>query len=99
MPFSKKLSTEFKQKDISFIYLCIESDKDIWDALLYKWQQGGYQLFLDSEQSRALKELFEFQGIPYYVIMDDDFTIAAKGSYLRPSNPETKTKIEKLLND
>ncbi|MFO7656162.1 MAG: TlpA disulfide reductase family protein [Bacteroidales bacterium] len=99
MPHSKQLSDEFKNKNVSFIYFCIESDKDIWDALLYKWQQGGQQFYLDNEQSKALKEVLGFQGVPYYILLDSDLTIVAEGSYLRPSNSDTKIEIEKLLNE
>jgi len=95
MPESKKLMDELKDKNVSFIYLCIDSEESVWKATLSKFQLEGYQYYFNKEQSEEIRGMFEIHGIPFYVLIDDKGNIIEKGSHLRPDY--AREKIGKLL--
>lgn len=97
MPHSKRLMEELKDKDVAFVFLCIDSEEKLWKANLAEFQIGGQHYFLTREQSADLRAVFEVQGIPHYFLIDQNGTIVEKGSHLRPNN--VKDKILGLLNE
>ncbi len=96
MPNSKLIEIELKDEDVVFVYICINSDKDKYLATLVELQLGGQQYFLSNEQSNEIKKLFEIQGIPFYILIDQNGIIKDKGSHLRPY--AAKTTINDLLS-
>lgn len=84
MPNSKKLEQNFKDKNVSFVYLCVNSDKAKYLATLDKLQLGGQHYFLTNQQSRDLFKMFDMPGIPYYILVDKEGTIKEQGNHLRP---------------
>ncbi|HPM10706.1 MAG TPA: TlpA disulfide reductase family protein [Paludibacter sp.] len=97
MPNSKKLMEDLRDKDVAFVFLCINSEEKLWKANLAELQIGGQHYFLTSAQSNDLRAVFEVQGIPYYFLIDRSGTIVEKGSHLRPEN--VKNIISSLLNE
>lgn len=95
MPNSKKLKEELEGKDVAFVYLCVDSEEELWKASLAQLQIGGEHYFLSKEQSTDLRKAFEIQGIPYYFLIDQQGVILDKGSHLRPNI--MKEKILELL--
>ncbi len=95
MPYSNKLMQDMEGRDVVFVYLCVDSDEQTWKADLDKMQMTGLQYYLDKEQSTALRQAFEINGIPEYLLFDRTGTLAARG--LRPSDERTKAKFEELL--
>lgn len=96
MPNSNKLMDDLKDKDVAFVFLCIDSEEKLWKSDLANLQIGGQHYFLTSEQSNDLRAAFEVHGIPYYFLIGRDGTIVEKGSHLRPGN--MKYKILDMLN-
>ncbi|WP_083663581.1 TlpA family protein disulfide reductase [Sphingobacterium sp. B29] len=90
MPNSKKLEQKFKDKAISFVYICVFSDKDRYMRTLNKLQLGGDHYFLNSQQSIDLSKIFNIPGIPYYIYIDKNGLIKQKGNHLRPEVMESK---------
>ena len=99
MPYSHKLMQELAGREVAFAYLCIESNESTWKANLDEMQMVGLQYFLTKEQSTGLRSAFGIEGIPYYLLVDRQGRVVEHGSHLRPSHPETRTKIEGLLNE
>lgn len=95
MPNSKKLKEELEGKDVAFVYLCVDSEEELWKASLAQLQIGGQHYFLSKEQSTDLRKAFDIQGIPYYFLIDQQGVILDKGSHLRPNI--MKEKILELL--
>ncbi len=95
MPHSKKLMEELQDKDIAFVFLCIDSQEKFWKANLSELQIEGQHFFLTQEQSNDLREAFEIQGIPYYFLIDQSGVIIEKGSHLRPNT--IKNKLIELI--
>ena len=96
MPHSKELMEELEDQNVAFVFLCIDSEEDLWKASLAELQIGGQHYFLSREQSADLRAVFEVQEIPHYFLIDQNGTIVEKGSHLRPNN--VKDKILGLLN-
>lgn len=97
MPFSKELMQTLDSDKIAFIYLCIDSDKDKWKAIISELDISGSHYFATPDQSRFLYQLFEMNGVPQYVLLDTKGNVIEKGIQLRPSESLIKTKIDKLL--
>jgi len=97
MPNSKRLMELLKGKEVSFVYVCLNSKEKQWKALLDKFQLGGQHYFLSKTQSDQWEKDFKITGVPYYFLLDKKGTIIENGSYLIPN--VTEEKIEKLLNE
>ena len=95
MPNSKIIEHELKDKDVAFIYICLESNEKQWKATLDKLQLGGQHYLLTNQQSAEMRNLFELTGVPYYLLIDKDGVIREKGHHLRPLN--ARDKIEEML--
>lgn len=97
MPNSKVLEQELKDEDVSFIYVCLDSDEKQWKATLDKYQLGGQHYFLSTIQSNEIRALLGMPGIPFYLVIDKDGVIKEKGNHLRPM--QAKNEILKLLKN
>ena len=96
MPNSKKLKEDLEGKDVVFVYLCVDSEEELWKASLAQLQIGGQHYFLSKEQSTDIRKAFDIQGIPHYFLIDQQGVILDKGSHLRPNI--MKEKILGLLD-
>lgn len=94
-PNSKALEQDLHGKDVRFIYVCLESEKEKALATMAKYQLGGVHYIASAVESRNFRNLFGINGIPFYVLIDKSGVIQEKGSHLRPLS--VKQKIDKLL--
>lgn len=95
MPISKKLMTELSNKNVAFVYLCLDSQENIWKENLSQLEIGGQHYLLNQQQSNELRRAFDINGIPFFILFNKHGQIADKGSHLRPS--VVKDKIEELI--
>jgi len=99
MPYSKELMGKFKNKNVSFVYVCIDSEEKIWRSFLSNFQlAGGQHYLLNKEQGKFFRNTMNVQGIPCYFLIDKKGQIIEQGSHLRPSDKQTEIKINELLN-
>jgi len=99
MPNSQKLEKKLDDDNVAFVYLCIDSKEEQWKALISEMNLGGSHYFASSDQSRFVCKLFEMNGVPEYVLIDQKGNIDEKGFHLRPSNGSIGNKIENLLKE
>jgi thiol-disulfide isomerase/thioredoxin len=97
MPHSKKLMQKFEGKDIEFIFLCIDSEKDGWKAMLSELQISGTHYFLNKAESSALRNILGISGVPHYLLIDKNGVIVKQGIDIRPSTGMAESEIQKLL--
>jgi thiol-disulfide isomerase/thioredoxin len=95
MPNSKKLERDFESKDISFVYICLDSNEDAWKSSISQFKLGGKHYFMTKEQSKDMRDIYEIRGIPYYILIGKNGEVIDKGSHLRPDL--VKKQIEKFL--
>jgi hypothetical protein len=95
MPNSKIVEHEFGDKDVVFVYLCLESEEQQWKAIREKLQIGGQHYLLSNKQSAEIRELLGVVGVPDYMLIDKKGVIKEKGNHLRPL--VAKDKIAEML--
>lgn len=94
---SQKLRQNLAGKDVVFVYLCISSpDEKTWRSLIGTKNIEGENYFLNYNQSQAILKSFKIKGIPYYLIVNKDGTIA-KANAGRPADDETIDGINTML--
>lgn len=97
MSISKVFHSKFDSKKVSFAYLCLDSGKKQWKNVIATDKIQGDHYFLDNNQSQIIREKYKIEGIPFYIIIDQNGNIRYKGNEFRPSNKITETEINKLL--
>lgn len=99
MPFSKQLRTEYKNKDVVFIYISVDKEFDKWEMASQK--EG---LFLDKNNFMALnypnmlfyKEI-QLNAIPRYLIYNKKGELVHKNAP-SPDSKEIRTELNKYLS-
>lgn len=97
-PFQKKLEAELKGKDIVFVNISVDYDKDkqAWEEMVEEKGLGGYQLFAKGPwEEKKIVQDYAIVGVPCYIIIDKEGKLVEVNAS-RPSNPETKEKLLKL---
>lgn len=94
MPRARELKKEMEGKEVVFVYICVNAEEDSWKNKLQELGIEGEHYYLNKTQSSEIMSLFEFSGIPHYVMIDRNGNIVP-GSNIRPS--QAKKQLEKLL--
>jgi thiol-disulfide isomerase/thioredoxin len=71
MENSHILTNKFKNReDIVFLYVNVSDEYNYWKKYITKEKMKGINLFADKNQSRELMDMYLFNGIPHYVLID-----------------------------
>jgi thiol-disulfide isomerase/thioredoxin len=94
IPYLKKLEEELKDKNIAFVSISVDEEKDKlkWEKFIEKEQLGGIQLFAKGWSDFA--RFYDINAIPRFLVFDQQGKIVTVNSP-RPSDPALK---ELLLN-
>ena len=97
LPASRKLQDQFKGKQVSFIYLSQDRNRDQWARKVYENDLQGHAnyVFADFERSGFVKE-FRIDFIPRYMVVDRSGNIAFPDAP-RPGDPKLAALIRRLL--
>jgi thiol-disulfide isomerase/thioredoxin len=95
---SKPFHKRFEEKDVAFIFLCLDSPKKQWKNVIKSENIEGDHYFLDINQSQLIRKMYEISGVPFYILLNKNGKLVLKGNAFRPSNPQTKTEILKLTS-
>jgi thiol-disulfide isomerase/thioredoxin len=98
MPYSKKLIERYKDKPVTFAFICLDSPKDAWKKNVADMGITGVQYYFDNDQSKSICKGLNINAIPHYMIINKDGDITESDVIGRPSQPMTINKIDKLLN-
>ena len=96
IPHLLKLEEEFKGKNIQFVSISVdrESAKATWKKMIVNKKMGGIQLFAPKGDSFAKD--YNISSIPRFILIDPK-GIVVKENMSRPSDPNTKEFLKKLL--
>ena len=94
LPHLKKLEEAYKDKDIHFVSLSCDQNKEAWEKMVTKDQLQGIQLHVGPNAS--FLDEYMINGIPRFIILDREGKIV-KANAPRPSNPETAKLFDELL--
>ncbi|OFY43695.1 MAG: hypothetical protein A2X18_09630 [Bacteroidetes bacterium GWF2_40_14] len=97
-PMSKILKDKYEGKNVVFVYLCLDSNIELWKKNISTLGSSGIHHVCTKEENMSLMKGFQIHGIPYFVLINKQGLITESGNYLVPANPETEEKIVKLIN-
>lgn len=95
--YSPALHTEYENKDVVFINLCMQSSRQSWQNSIKDMPVHGENYFLEPDPANIFMSAFNVSGFPSYMIIDKFGKIVTLNGP-RPSQPEEIKKIvEELL--
>jgi thiol-disulfide isomerase/thioredoxin len=95
IPHAKKLEEQFKNKDVVFLGVSIDQNKESWMKVIRENDIKGVQVIIDS--STDIEKLYNIKGIPRYLIIDREGKIVSNNAK-RPSG-EVWKDLESLLKE
>ena len=97
IPFFEKLYQEYKNDErIQFISFSLDENVEKWKAKVKKDNPEWAQFILTKSDLQFLKEKMGIVGIPRFIVINADGTIA-EGDALRPSDKNAKGMLEEVL--
>lgn len=97
MPASKALAGELKSKDVVFLYIGVECNKESWEKTIKEKQLEGEHYYADKNESVLLSNKFNFSAIPRYVLIDKEGKVAEEDAPRPGMGLELKSRINALL--
>ncbi|NIG52361.1 TlpA disulfide reductase family protein [Chitinophaga sp. Cy-1792] len=96
LPHLKHLEEEMEGKNVTFVGASVDEakDKEKWKTFVHDQEMKGTQIFM-SGWSEVTK-FYDIKGIPRFMVFDQQGKIVTIDAP-RPSTPELKALIEKLL--
>jgi thiol-disulfide isomerase/thioredoxin len=96
MPNARKLREHFAGKDVVFVYLCVQSEKQTWKAMIADLYIQGEHFLLSKNEYGALAEKFQISGIPRYLLLDKNGHMIDDNAK-RPGDAVLQSDIQRLL--
>ena len=96
IPYLKTLEQDYHQKNIIFLSVSVDTEKDKWLKMVEEEGLGGVQLWADG-WSQITKDYAIF-GIPRFILFSEDGKVISNDAP-RPSNQETRELFDKYLAD
>lgn len=99
IPFLQKIETDYQDKNIEFVSVSIDvaKDHDKWSAFVNDKNLGGVQLIADKDWNSDFLISYGINGIPRFILIDPNGKVV-KANAARPSDPELRKELDKLLN-
>ena len=93
-PSLRQLAKDYRQKPLRIVQILLDKG----DKGKLSLPESIEILSLSDAQRLGLDPILHFgRGIPFYLLVDPAGVIVEMGSHLRPSNPSTREKIDRLL--
>ncbi|NMN38121.1 TlpA family protein disulfide reductase [Pedobacter sp. SG918] len=98
IPYLQKLEEDLKGKNIEFISISVDAGKDKakWLNMIKDKKLSGVQLF--SSGGQDILDYYKIAGIPRFMIFDKTGKII-RADAPRPSDPELKNLIQKIIDN
>ena len=97
IPSLKKLEKEYHDKNIAFVSISIddEKDHDKWKKMIVDKELGGTQLFADNNWDSQFVQDYMIKGIPRFILLDPEGKII-NANAARPSDQKLSTILKEL---
>jgi len=98
IPHMKKIEEDYHGKNIVFVSLSLDKPKDNqkWKDFVKKEQLKGIQIMADKEFNSDVAKNYDVHAIPRFLLFDPKGNIINTDAF-RPSNPELREQLDKLL--
>ncbi|UMB53618.1 TlpA family protein disulfide reductase [Lutibacter sp. A64] len=93
-PSLNELKEEYKEKNIKFVSISIDKNKQDWVEYVTKHKLEGIQLWVDPENKKIINDGYNITMIPRFVLLDPQGKIVSANAP-RPSN---STEVRKIFN-
>ena len=94
IPSLQKLEADYHGKDITFMSVSLDTDKEAWEKMVADKELGGVQLWADG-WSKITKDYAIF-GIPRFMLFDAEGNVVSTNAP-RPSSSEIRELLEANL--
>tara|TARA_B100000768_G_C11188690_1_gene336302 strand:- start:165 stop:989 length:825 start_codon:yes stop_codon:yes gene_type:complete len=94
IPSLQKLETDYHGKDITFMSVSLDTDKEAWEKMVAEKELGGVQLWANG-WSKITKDYAIF-GIPRFMLFDNEGNVISTNAP-RPSSDEIRELLEANL--
>jgi thiol-disulfide isomerase/thioredoxin len=100
IPYLEELQEEFKDRDLKFISISIDSEKDTlkWKDFVLENDMKGIQLWADQEHHDMFYKNLNIKSIPRFVLLDREGKII-DAQAPRPSDQSLTEVLKKLLSE
>src|SRR5699024_9199980 len=97
IPHMKEIQEKYKGKNIEFIGLSIdqEKDHDKWQTFIEKRELGGIQLLADADWKSQFIQDYLISGIPHFILLDPEGNIVDANAP-RPSDEGLPKLLDEL---
>lgn len=93
LPYLAELEKKFSNRNIFFVSLSIDKNKEDWEAFVKSNEMTGEQLYI-GDQNSFLKA-YRVDGIPRFILLDKEGKII-DNNMTRPSSKDTAEMLETL---
>ncbi len=98
MPDANKMAEHFADQEVAFVFLCMGSEKGLWEKIIEENALTGYQWYAENREiGNGLMRGLKLRSFPLYLLVNRQGHITEKGSYLSPGSQDTYDKINALL--
>lgn len=97
IPYLKELEKSFHGKDIVFLSVSVDDNKEAWEKMIKEKELGGVQLFANGWSTEIMKN-YSINGIPRFMLFDKDGNIISLDAS-RPSNENTSKMLTQSLKN
>lgn len=99
IPSLKRMEEKYHDKNIVFVSISVDTQKDFekWKTFVTEKNLGGVQLFADKDWSSDFIKSFGINSIPRFILIDPNGKVV-QADASRPSSPQLKEDLDKLLN-
>lgn len=97
IPYLEKRVAEYKgHEKVRFVSISMDSNRDAWLRKLDKDQPQWEQYIVDKAQDAALSKSFGISGIPRFILLQADGTIADSDAF-RPSDSDFHQQMDSYI--
>ncbi|MGJ1246402.1 MULTISPECIES: TlpA family protein disulfide reductase [Sphingobacterium] len=98
IPYLQKIEKLYHNKKISFVSISVDRMKDYekWSTYVKSNNLGGTQLIADKDFNSDFIKDYNISAIPRFILIAPNGTIVS-GNAKRPSDPELKKQLDKIL--
>jgi thiol-disulfide isomerase/thioredoxin len=98
-PSSLLLAKKYANKDIAFIYVSLDKNRNLWESAMKRLGINQKESFLiPTAFSSKLASRFKISSIPRYILIGKNGMVIHSDE-LRPGDPKLLTKLDQLLYD
>lgn len=97
IPFLQTIEKEYHGKDITFVSISVDTDKEAWKKMVEDKNMGGVQLYAENAWNAEFAKAYKITGIPRFILLDKEGKIISANAPRPSSGKELKDLIDTNL--